>query len=179
MSFIEADARLPPTPSPHISADLLPTAPFPRAASLPIYNQQSHSIAASIQNFHYKHYYTGKIVNYTNASDNSVMDEVAHETWLGPSGPLHHHSASISPSLSEVTIQLPPLFQLQRLHVEFRQASRTHVDSNFKKEFHLPILFVRTSQGVTFFSGHWLHATCLLEEADRFTNGPGWRFAVV
>jgi hypothetical protein len=148
VSFIEANAR-PPTSSPHISAGLSPITPFPVVAALPSYDHHTHSVVATILDFHYNQHNSQG--NNVCSIDHPGVNNVAHEIWLGHFGPLNYRFTSAGPYMADVTFQLPSLSRLQTLHSEFHSKDDERI-------IRLPILFVRASQGTTFVSGHWLQA---------------------
>jgi len=180
VSFIEANARIP-TSSPHIPAGLLPITPIPSVAALPSYDHQSHAVAATIHDFYYNPNSQGRaVLNHvcaTGTSATSNSSSMAHEIWLGHSGPLNYRSASAGPFMSDVTFQLPSLAHLQTLHAEFHSEDA----DDDGRLIRLPILFVRASQGITFICGHWLQATYYPQEtfSRPIDTATRWRLAIV
>lgn len=167
MSFIEANVR-PQTSYPHIPASPLPITPYPCLAAHPSYDVQSHAIAATIHDYHYSEDRSFATTNNVCTSNNSSSAALAaHEIWLAHSGPLLAHATSAGPYMSDVTFMLPTIDHLIALHCEFHGTHNEATDS-----IRLPILFVRPSQGVTFVSHHWLHAS------RDTTRGQRWTFAL-
>lgn len=98
------------------------------------------------------------------------MNDLAHEIWLGHSGPLQARSTSAGPYMSDVTIQLPTISELLALHNDLHGT-----DHGWTKVIRLPILFVRSTQGITFVSGHWLQGTNFNSDTQNLST---WEFSV-